>query len=400
MPSLARAHQSSIVYSEIVVRGRNVEYTFQVADTELGPALGLGERAVGRDDVKPRQSAFLAYLTERVKVTNAGYPCEPQPRGVELADKADGFFALATIDYECKRTAADVSVDYNLFFELDPRHQGFARVTLPGRSPNEHVFKESSRTLRLEQTVTLFDHVRDYLLLGIEHIFTGYDHIAFLFGLLVVAGFSSLRGGLRYVLGIVTAFTVAHSLTLIASGLDWVRLPPIVVEPAIALSITYVAIENLSTPTPRFRWLLTFGFGLVHGFGFASVLREIGLPPRGLVLSLLSFNVGVEIGQLAVVALAAPALYLLAKGALKSRELFVLALISAAAFLLLRRFHLPTAQLAVVVIGVPAILALAVPRVGYDRAVRIGGSSLLAALAIFWFFERVLAKTLLGGALG
>ena len=118
------------------------------------------------------------------------------------------------------------------------------------------------------------------------------------------------------------------------------------------------------------------------------------------MLSLLSFNVGVELGQLAVVALAAPALYLLAKGKLGGRALLALALLSATAFLLLVRFHLPRVQLAVVVVGVPAVLAAVVPRVGYDRAVRIAGSVLLAGLAVLWFFERILGKTLLGGALG
>jgi hypothetical protein len=397
----ARAHQASIVYSQIAVRGRAVEYTFQLGDAELGPALGADERTrPTREQVTAAREKLTAYLAAHVTVTNAGFACEPHPGGVELTDKADGFFATATINYECKRTCADVTIDYNLFFDLDPRHQGFARVMVGDAPPREHVFRAGARTLALSRPVTLFDHVRDYLLLGVEHIFTGYDHIAFLFGLLVVAGFATLGRGLRYVLGVVTAFTVAHSVTLIASGLGWVRLPARFVEPAIALSIAYVAVENLVTPRPRFRWLLTFGFGLVHGFGFASVLREIGLPPRGLVLSLLSFNVGVELGQLAVVTLAAPALWIFARGIFQWREWLGLAAIAGAALALLSRFGLPLVQLSVVALGVPLALAFAVPRVGYDRAVRQCGSTALGLLAAFWFFERVLGKVFFGGALG
>jgi hypothetical protein len=249
--------------------------------------------------------------------------------------------------------------------------------------------------------VTLFDHVRDYLVLGIEHIFTGYDHLAFLFGLLAVAGFDKLRSGLRYVLGVVTAFTVAHSLTLISAGLGWFRLPSSYVEPAIALSIAYVAVENLLVAQPRHRWLETFGFGLVHGFGFASVLRDIGLPPRGLVLSLLSFNVGVEAGQLAVVSLVAPALYLFAHWGEKNLRAFlgVMAL-AAAAIALLSRFELPLVSLCAVALGAPLLIMLLLPRLGYRKTIRLGGSTVLLLLSSLWFFERVLGRSWCGGWLG
>src|SRR5439155_25100738 len=110
--------------------------------------------------------------------------------------------------------------------------------------------------------------------------------------LLIIVGASARRGSERAaakkVLAVVSAFTIAHSVTLIASARGWIELPSRFVEPAIAASIAYIAVENLVNPTPRFRWLVTFGFGLVHGFGFASVLREIGLPPEGLLLCLVS----------------------------------------------------------------------------------------------------------------
>lgn len=132
---------------------------------------------------------------------------------------------------------------------------------------------------------------------GLEHILGGYDHLLFLAALLVVAS------TFREAASIVTCFTVAHSITLALAALDLVRLSPGIVEPLIALSIAFVAVENLwGTPTLRRRMVVTFLFGLIHGLGFATALREIGLGsiPGGVVLPLLNFNLGVEAGQLGV----------------------------------------------------------------------------------------------------
>ena len=135
--------------------------------------------------------------------------------------------------------------------------------------------------------------------LGVEHIFLGYDHILFLLSLIVVCKFRDL-------VKIVTAFTVAHTITLILATLAYVQLPGRLVETAIAATIVYVALENFWIREGGRRWMLTFVFGLIHGFGFAGVLRELGLPKLGLVRSLLAFNVGVEVGQLAIVLLLFP----------------------------------------------------------------------------------------------
>jgi len=129
--------------------------------------------------------------------------------------------------------------------------------------------------------------------LGVEHIFLGYDHICFLIALIVVSSF-------RDVVKVVTSFTIAHSITLILATLEVVQLPGRWVEICIAATIVYVALENLWIRDTRHRWWLTFFFGLVHGFGFAGVLRELGLPSTGLVRCLLMFNLGVEVGQLAI----------------------------------------------------------------------------------------------------
>ena len=349
----ARAHSSSITYVEIAVDARTVRVTLQISNRDLYEAIGVDkDRAVTRDEVERARASLLDYVAARVHVDNGGARCAPDDRALSFADKSDGFFAVARVDYVCKRTAAAVAVEYDLFFDLDPLHQGLARVELPGQPERQHVFRDGARTLRLDRPITLLDNLRDYCLLGMEHIFTGYDHLAFLFGLLLVATARGLRGGTRYILGVVTAFTVAHSVTLIAAGLGWVRLPSRFVESAIALSIAYVAVENLAVREPRHRWLLTFFFGLVHGFGFASVLAEIGLPPSGVIPSLVSFNVGVELGQLTVVCAVAP------------------------------------------------LLLWLVPRYGQSARVRTVGSIVLLVLSSYWFFERMLGRVWLRGWLG
>jgi hydrogenase/urease accessory protein HupE len=147
---------------------------------------------------------------------------------------------------------------------------------------------------------------RTFLVLGIEHILIGYDHLLFLLGLLIACQ------RFRTMVGIVTCFTIAHSITLGLAAFDVFNLPPSVVEPLIAASIVFVGVENLlyRGREPRHRWVLTFGFGLVHGFGFAGILKQVGhgLSGSSLAMPLFSFNLGVEIGQIAVAAIGLPLL--------------------------------------------------------------------------------------------
>jgi hydrogenase/urease accessory protein HupE len=156
-----------------------------------------------------------------------------------------------------------------------------------------------------------------FLILGIEHILTGYDHLLFLFGLLVVCR------DLRSVITVISCFTLAHSITLALSTLNVVQLPAGIVEPLIAASIAYVGFENLLRGgTPEGRWLITFSFGLVHGLGFAGALKDFGIGsgPLGIFFPLVGFNLGVEIGQLSVAAVVLPILWQLRKNAGFARQ--------------------------------------------------------------------------------
>jgi len=155
-----------------------------------------------------------------------------------------------------------------------------------------------------------------FVRLGVEHIWTGYDHLLFLFALLIVCR------SFRSIVGIVTCFTVAHSITLALATLDVVNLPARLIEPAIAASIVFVGVENLwrRGEEPRGRWALTFAFGLIHGFGFASVLRDLGVGrgSEGIALPLFTFNLGVELGQIVVAAVVLPIVWWL-----RQRDAFV-----------------------------------------------------------------------------
>jgi len=149
-----------------------------------------------------------------------------------------------------------------------------------------------------------------FLLLGMEHILTGYDHLLFLFGLLIVCR------DVRSILTVISCFTIAHSITLALATLGVVRLPASVVEPLIAASIVYVGFENVMRgDSPKWRWLITFSFGLVHGLGFADALTEFGIGSGrlGIILPLVGFNLGVEIGQLSIAAVVLPILWQIGK---------------------------------------------------------------------------------------
>jgi len=174
-------------------------------------------------------------------------------------------------------------------------------------SPNsDSVTIEMDATNEAEHPARQRISIADFLVMGVHHIWTGYDHLLFLLGLLIVTrNFASS-------IKIITCFTIAHSITLAVATLSLVQIPSRFVEPLIAASIVYVGIENLVRgDDPKGRWLLTLGFGLIHGFGFASVLKDLGVGKNGtsIAVPLVSFNLGVELGQIAIAAVALPLIW-------------------------------------------------------------------------------------------
>ena len=189
------------------------------------------------------------------------------------------------------------------------------------RSPNADgwntVVRRGSSTTRLGAGDTRgLENNAGYFPLGIEHILSGFDHLFFVLALVLIVWRTRSPHGRRAVaktmLATITAFTIGHSVTLAAATLDLVRLPRAPIELAIALSVLLLAVElardDRSTLTMRFPWIVAFAFGLLHGFGFAGALAEIGLPPEGIAMPLLLFNLGVEVGQILIVIGAASAM--------------------------------------------------------------------------------------------
>jgi len=209
-----------------------------------------------------------------------------------------------TIDFACPATMRTLVIRDDSFDVLGKDLHILARIE-HGGTTEPFAFATEKREARVELNSPREARrgVGSFFALGIEHILTGYDHLLFLLALLI-------GGGSAWSLvKIVTAFTLAHSVTLTAAALDWIALPSQVVEPAIALSIGYVAVQNLFVRgRGSERWLVAFVFGLVHGFGFSAVLKELGLPTDGVAWALLLFNLGVEAGQAAVVVAAIPLL--------------------------------------------------------------------------------------------
>jgi hydrogenase/urease accessory protein HupE len=262
------------------------------------------------------EAAALRHLSSSTEVRAAGAPCALVRRASGPLEE-DG--VRIDLRWRCPTQASRWTVQLSSLAELSPGHTHLARVTAGGRTV-ERVARASSPGFEVEAIPSVLDEASRFLRLGVEHIFTGYDHLAFLLGLLL------LGGSFRQLAGIVSSFTLAHSVTLALAALGVVTIPPSVVEPAIAASIVAVAAENLWALRPgpdaakrvseaiRRRWRLTFCFGLVHGFGFASALQEARLPRAALAAGLVSFNLGVELGQLLLVLAAVPLLRALRRG--------------------------------------------------------------------------------------
>jgi hypothetical protein len=231
-----------------------------------------------------------------------------------MLDKhSDGTYAVLSLTAKCDSLEKALKAHYSLLFDVDPTHRGLVQWIAPGAPGSQAlVFSTDSaeQSLQLEAP-SAWETLRQYVIEGIWHIWVGSDHVLFLVSLLLPAVLvrrasswepaPSLRQSLIEVLKVVTAFTLAHSITLSLASLHVISLPSRLVESTIALSIIVAALNNLRGTIERRRWVLAFTFGLIHGFGFASVLTDLGLPQGALVLSLVGFNLGVEAGQMAIV---------------------------------------------------------------------------------------------------
>jgi hydrogenase/urease accessory protein HupE len=303
--SPAAAHQMNLSNARVVV-GPDRAVTLEVAfkGIDIDRAVGTSVFDARTDPVDPERLAaaspvITAYMTAHAVVSGAdGSACKPG--AVTVALDRDG--VVTRLTWSCGEVRGDLVYRSTAISDVDPAAK---QVVLIGSGPNpsQALLDASQTEVRLgDAAPALLDVILRYVEAGIEHIFLGYDHIAFLIAIVLWAR------RLWPVIKIVTAFTIAHSITLSLAALQIVVIPSAIVEPAIAGSIVYVAVENFFSRDIDRRWRDTFCFGLIHGFGFASALQEFGLPRGAVVPALGAFNLGVELGQVAIVSLVIPAL--------------------------------------------------------------------------------------------
>jgi hydrogenase/urease accessory protein HupE len=302
VPPAPLAHVGgSTGYASIVVSGNTVRYSLTLSASALPPTVAedVARVRAGRPDSRDR---LLEHLRDKLVLIDQGRRCEPA-QGFVDAGAAEADRVTLVMDFACATDVRELSIRDDLFDVLGPDHHTLARIELGGEV-RELAFATETREARVSLAARQPSREEgSFFHLGVEHILTGYDHLLFLGALL-------LRGGrLLSLFKIITAFTFAHSITLALAVLGLVAVPERLVECVIAASIVYVALENVFLrDVPSQRWIVSFLFGLVHGFGFASALSPLHLPPRHVALALLGFNLGVEAGQALVVALLLPIL--------------------------------------------------------------------------------------------
>jgi hypothetical protein len=363
----AHAHKPSDSYLTLNVADSGVSGRWDIALRDLDVAIGLdadGDGAITWGEVRQRHTDIAAYATARLAVAADGRPCTLAVGTQQIDEHTDGAYSVLPLKLACAGAPRTLTLNYTLFADLDPQHRGLLNLQAQGVAKTAILGPQAPSQSFVLSEASAWTQFVDYLRDGVWHIWIGFDHILFLLSLLLPAvGIWPLmhaprrhgawqpvdRFGQAFwdVLRIVTAFTVAHSITLTLATLGVLALPSRLVESAIAASVVLAALNNIWPMFHGRRWIVAFLFGLVHGFGFASVLADLGLPQGTLVLALLGFNVGVEAGQLAIVAVFLPLAFAL------------------------RRSWL------------------------YRRGVLLGGSCVIAAIAAAWMVERVFDLKLL-----
>jgi hypothetical protein len=354
--SAAWSHQSSEAYLSYRVTGADVEQRLDIALRDLDRDLALDADGDGRlswGEVRMRWPDIERLAADGVRFTAGGAACAPKGSATpQLEEHSDGMHAVLVTQWHCPADVQELQITYRLFAATDAGHRGLARLVGAAGQPLVLVPGAAAQRLGVDSR-----GFAGFVIEGMAHIAGGLDHVLFLVTLLLVAVWhrhgrgwaprASARSAFAETLRLVTAFTVAHSITLGLAASGVIDPPAAAVESLIALTVLLAALDNLRPFVPGPRWAMVGLFGLVHGVGFAGPLKDLGLRGTELVLPLLGFNLGVELGQLAVVALLLPLAL-----ALRDREVY-------------RRWIVP------------------------------GGSSAVAALALVWCVERSLAVQLL-----
>ncbi len=330
--SSAFAHKSSDSYLQIDAAPGRLAVRWDIALRDLDIALDLDTDGDGKltwGEVKSAWPRIESYAMSHMAIED----CKLRPVDRGLERRNDGTYAVLLLTSSCT-LAAQPRIAYSLFAEVDPTHRGIAKIQRPGEALVLSVLDPSraatagavaasgangaasgAATAEASSAPSRWQFLGE----GIRHILGGYDHVLFLLCLLLPAVMRRTPGGwqpverlsqaILPVVGIVSAFTVAHSITLTLAALKLVSLSSSFIEPAIAVTIVLAALDNIWPIFPVRRIVVTFFFGLIHGFGFASVLAELNLPTADFAWALLQFNVGLEVGQLMIVVVATAVLF-------------------------------------------------------------------------------------------
>ena len=309
-----QAHKPSDSYLRVSDHQGRLTIEWDIALKDLEFLVGLdadGDGCIRWSEVKAQQDAITAHALSRLKVAANEQDCYLQLSKLLVTQHSDGCYAVLALDAPCPTEVHRLSIRYNLLFDADPTHRGLIRYS-DGPTLQTHVLSPANATLELRRgDASPWRSFLDFVREGVWHIWIGYDHILFLLALLLPAvlvwrdkewqAVEDFRPTFRSVLKIVTVFTLAHSLTLWLAVVGYVSLPSRLVEATIAISIVFTAVHHLYPLVPLSSWLIAFVFGLIHGFGFASVLVDLGLSAGSMAWALLGFNVGVELGQMVIV---------------------------------------------------------------------------------------------------
>jgi hypothetical protein len=351
----AQAHISSNGFLTLEVDRAQISGALELAIRDGELAVGLdhdGDGKVTWGELRAAQTALQAYVLGHLRLSGTE-SCPIKFGAVQVNERVDGNYLWLPLSAACDGVLKRLTIDYRILDTQDPSHRGL--LTLKANGATQTAVLGGAAAVRIVD----LDHpspwaaFAEYLRAGIWHIWSGIDHLLFLLSLLLPAVLVRRHGrweaapmaapAFANIVKVVTAFTLAHSLTLSLAAFDIIRLPGRLTESVIAASIIVAALNNVFPRVTEGRWRIAFAFGLLHGFGFASVLAEMGLPKGARLISLVAFNLGVETGQLAVVLAVMPLAYLLRSTAF------------------------------------------------YRRGVIPWGSSAIAGMALVWFLQRALA---------
>jgi hypothetical protein len=323
--SVAWSHSSSTTFIEVSESGKGlptVRLDIPLRDIALRFDFDRnGDGAVTWSEVKAQKAVVTPWINLGVRFQREGQLCALTDKNWATANYGEEVYLSVVSQLNCPNATTDgsLALRYSLIFDQDALHRGLLKASLDGTS-HSAILSPDRPDYRFDASASgFFSVLSGYFIEGVWHIWIGADHILFLISLLLPCVFlresaglghwrasQQLRSSLISVLAVVTAFTVAHSITLALTVLEVISPPAGLVEPIIAASVIVAALGNLTKTLIHLRWQIAFLFGLIHGFGFASVLADLGLPSDQLASALLGFNLGVEFGQLAIVALFFP----------------------------------------------------------------------------------------------